>query len=88
MNASQPDPPTLLMYVSQWKFLSHAFGWLGGDEIVSMVLATPGVNVNAVMENKCNAAFFAVKYGTHKTLDLLIEAGINMQHVTAGTDHS
>jgi ankyrin repeat protein len=44
-----------------------------------MVLATPGVNVNAVMENKCNAAFFAVKSGTPKTLDLLIEAGINMQ---------
>jgi hypothetical protein len=76
---SQPDPPTILVYVSQWKYLNRAFGWQGRDEIVSMVLATPGVNVNAVMENNCNAAFFAVKYGTPKTLDLLIKAGINMQ---------
>jgi hypothetical protein len=44
-----------------------------------MVLATPGVDVNDVLENKCNAAFFVVEYGTPKTLDLLIEAGINMQ---------
>jgi hypothetical protein len=81
MNSSQPDPPTILVYVSQWKYLNlnRAFGWQGRDEIVSMVLATPGVNVNAVMENKCNAAFFAVKYGTPKTLDLFIEAGNNMQ---------
>lgn len=33
----------------------------------------------SVLENKCNAVFFAVRYGTSKTLDLLIEAGINMQ---------
>lgn len=46
---------------------------------MSMVLATPGVDVKAVLENKCNAAFFAVKYGSPKTLDLLIEAGINIQ---------
>jgi hypothetical protein len=76
---SQPDPPTILVHVSQWKLLNRAFGWQGRDEIVSMVLATPGVDVSAVLENKCNAAFFAVKYGSPKTLDLLIEAGINMQ---------
>jgi hypothetical protein len=78
-NPMPPDPPAILTYVSQWKFLSYCYGWHGRDEIVSMVLATPGVDVNATLENNCNAAFFAVKYGSPKTLDLLIEAGINMQ---------
>jgi hypothetical protein len=76
---SPPDPPAILAFVSQWKLLNRGCGWKGRDEIVSMVLATPGVNVNDVLENKCNAAFFVVKYGTPETLDLLIEAGINMQ---------
>jgi hypothetical protein len=75
----QPDPPPILVHVSQWKFLSRYFGWQGRDEIVSMVLATPGVDVNATLTNNVNAAFFAVKYGSPETLDLLIEAGINMQ---------
>jgi hypothetical protein len=79
LNPSQPDPPTILVYVCQWKYLNTAFGWQGRDEIVSLVLATPGVDVSAVLENNCNAAFFAVKYGSPKTLDLLIKAGINMQ---------
>jgi hypothetical protein len=80
MNPLKPDNPTILVFVSQPKFLNRNFGWQGGNEIVSMVLATPGVDVNAVVEKKFNAAFFAVIYGTPKILDLLIEAGINMQH--------
>jgi hypothetical protein len=76
---SQSDPYTLLVYVSEWKLLNVACGWQGGNEIVSMVLATPGLDVSTILANKCNAAFFAVKYGTPETLDLLIEAGINMQ---------
>jgi hypothetical protein len=26
---SQPDAPTILVYVSQWKYLNSAFGWQG-----------------------------------------------------------
>mmetsp|Transcript_22402 Transcript_22402/g.33310 ORF Transcript_22402/g.33310 Transcript_22402/m.33310 type:complete len:80 (+) Transcript_22402:93-332(+) len=44
-----------------------------------MVLATPGLNVNGVMDNDCNAAFAAVKHGDIKTLELLIDAGINVK---------
>jgi hypothetical protein len=76
---SQSDPYTILVYVSEWKSINVACGWQGRNEIVSMVLATPGVDVSAILENKCNAAFFAVKYGTPNTLDLLIDAGINIQ---------
>jgi hypothetical protein len=38
--------------------------------------------VSAVLENNCNSALFAVKYGTPKTLDLLIKVGINMHWMT------
>lgn len=68
----------LLMWVCQWKLLKKAFGWSGEDEIVSMVLAA-GADVSATLRNGCNAAFFAVKYGSPRTLQLLIDAGINME---------
>jgi ankyrin repeat protein len=54
--------------------------WKGGDELVSMMLAAR-VDVNAVTPSQCNAAFFAGKYGSPTTLDLLIKAGINIHQV-------
>lgn len=71
---------SLLIWICQWKLLQRMCEWKGGDELVSMVLAA-GVKVNAVMPNKCNAAFFAVKYGSPTTLDLLIKAGINIHQL-------
>jgi hypothetical protein len=49
---SQPDPPTILVFVSQWKYLNSDFGWQGRDEIMSLVLATPGVDVSALVRTE------------------------------------
>ena len=80
LQVSGYEPTPVLMWVCQWKLLQPACGWKGGDEFVSMVLAA-GVDINAVMPNKCNATFFAVKYGSPTTVDLLIKAGINIQQL-------
>jgi RING-type zinc-finger/MYND finger len=70
----------ILFWLCQWKLLERQFGWQGGDTMVAIVLSTPGINVNQVIENKTNAGFFAVKYGSVQTLRILAIKGINMQH--------
>jgi hypothetical protein len=74
------DPWPLLMWLCQWKLLQKLYGWKGGDDIVAMVIAA-GADVHAESPlEKWNAAFLAVTYGSPVTLQLLIGAGIHLQH--------
>lgn len=73
------DNPTLLHWVCQWKMLIR-LGWTAQDEMVDMAIRA-GANVNATMNNKTSPLFFATKYGTLLTVDLLLKAGGNIyQH--------
>jgi hypothetical protein len=70
----------LLFWVCQWKLL-QVMGWKRVDKVlVSLVLDTPGLDVNVSHPvNHTNAAFFAVKYGSPSTLKYLITKRINMK---------
>ncbi len=72
------DKTNILSMVCQWQFFSRQCGWGGKNEIVKMVLSTPGIRVNDTMPNGTNAAFLAVKCGDIDTLKILIEAGIDL----------
>ena len=54
------DYLTILMWVCQTKFLEGS-GWQGSDNMLSLVLATPGIQANYTLPNGTNAAFFVVK---------------------------
>ena len=69
----------LLFWVCKWKLLERMVGWQGREDIVSLVLTTPGIDVNVCISNKTNALFFATKYGSAETIQLLKKAGINMK---------
>jgi len=75
---AQGEAWSLLSIACQWKNFFIQFGWKGRNEVVSMILATPGINVNARMPNQTTAAHLAVKYGDAETLKILIEAGIDL----------
>ncbi|CAB9510403.1 B-box zinc finger [Seminavis robusta] len=70
----------LLSWACQWKLAKENFHWLAQDEMVDMIIKA-GANVNSLMENKTNALFLAVKYGSLQTVDLLLEAGCNIHQV-------
>jgi hypothetical protein len=70
----------LLHLVCSWNFLLHFFDWQGKDDMVSMVLATPGVDVNACNDEGHDAAYPAVQFGSTRTLELLSEGGIDINH--------
>ncbi|CAB9522201.1 expressed unknown protein [Seminavis robusta] len=66
----------LLQLACQWKMLWYNYNWLAQDEMVDMIIKA-GANVNQTIHNGTNALFFAVKYGTVQTVNLLLEAGCN-----------
>ena len=78
--ATDTEPFNVLILVCQWKLLRKTFGFQGDDDLVEIVLKL-GANVNDRLGNGTNALFFAVKYGTIRTVDLLLNAGINIRAV-------
>jgi len=68
------EPLPILHWLCQYKLL-HAQGQYGGkDDMVGIALRV-GARVNAKLANNCTALFFAVKYASPKTVELLLEAG-------------
>jgi hypothetical protein len=65
--------PIIIMF-SQWKLLHRQFGYMGGDEMVEIALRM-GADPNSQLSNKINSIFFAVQYGTAKTVKILLDAG-------------
>jgi len=70
---------TLLHWLCQWRFLVNQFSWKGNDDIVALVIAA-GADVNAAQSSGCTPVFFAVKYGSLRTVRLLVEAGADLRH--------
>jgi hypothetical protein len=69
---------SLLAMVCQWRCFSRHNGWGGKSEMVRMVLATPGIQINQKMPNLTNAAFFCVKYADVETFQMVIDAGCDL----------
>ena len=51
---------------------------MGGDEMVEIALRM-GADPNSQLPNKVNSILLAVKYGTAKTVELLLDAGCEHQ---------
>lgn len=72
------DPNPILMWLCQYRFYHAQFNYLGGDDMVALALAA-GADVSMRASNGCNALFFAVKYTSAKTVEMLLDAGINVE---------
>lgn len=74
MNESYP----LIILLSQWKQLHYAYGFLGADDFVEISVKL-GADVNVRLpSNRVNSLFFAVKYASIHSVNLLIDAGIDV----------
>lgn len=74
-SGAQPMP--ILTWLCQWRSLQKMFCWKGGNDLVSMTLAA-GANPNIAMSNGSTPLFFAVKYGSLETVELLVKYGANV----------
>ena len=74
-SGAQPMP--ILTWLCQWKSLQKMFCWKGGNDLVSMALAA-GANPNIAMNNGSTPLFFAVKYGSLETVELLVKYGASV----------
>ena len=68
------EPFPLLMCVCQFKLFKKQFQYKGDNDMVAWALRA-GAIVNETLANGCSALFFAVKYGNHETIQLLVHAG-------------
>ena len=75
------EPFPLLHCLCQYKLLKKQFQYKGGNDLVALTLRA-GALVNDRLGNGCTALFFAVKYGSEETVQLLVQAGAD----TAVTD--
>ena len=75
------EPFPLLHCLCQYKLLKKQFQYKGGNDLVALTLRA-GAMVNDKLGNGCTALFFAVKYGSEETVQLLVQAGAD----TSATD--
>lgn len=75
------EPFPLLHCLCQYKLLRKQFQYKGGNDLVALALRA-GALVNDKLGNGCTAMFFAVKYGSEETVQLLVQAGAD----TSATD--
>lgn len=67
----------LLAWLCQHNSLQKLFGFKGQDDLVSLALAA-GADPNHILENGSTPIFFAVKYGSLETVQLLIQNGASV----------
>jgi len=73
------DAYPLIILLSEWKQLRKLHGYRGGDDFIEIAIKL-GADVNARFPgNGINALFFAVKYASIHGVNLLIDAGIDVQ---------
>lgn len=78
--APNPDKMPLLFWVCQYGFLNRLLGCRFSDDIVALVLKA-GADPNPVRaDTQTTPLFFAVKYCSLQTVDMLLEAGANIHH--------
>lgn len=76
MDGEEPTP--IIMWLCQYKYLKAQFNYHGGDDMVALALAA-GADISVTLyDNGCNALFFAVKYSSARTVELLLDAGIEV----------
>ncbi|KAI2492231.1 hypothetical protein MHU86_22325 [Fragilaria crotonensis] len=75
--SSGAQPMPILAWLCQWRSLQKVFSWKGGNDLVSMALAA-GANPNVAMRNGSTPLFFAVKYGSLETVELLVKYGADL----------
>ena len=73
MEGQEPIP--IIMWLCQYKYLKAQFNYHGGDDMVALALAA-GADISVTVSNGCNALFFAVKYSSVRTVELLLDAEI------------
>jgi len=71
------EPHPILMWLCQYKFIRARFNYCGRDDMVALALSA-GADVSLRVSNGCNALFFAVKYGSARTIELLLDAGVKV----------
>lgn len=71
------EPHPILMWLCQYKFIRAQFNYCGGDDMIALALSA-GADVSLRVSNGCNALFFAVKYGSARTIELLLDAGVDV----------
>lgn len=76
-----PEKMTLLHWLCQYVFLNTRLNCRLSDEMVGFLLHA-GADPNALRaDNQTTPTFFAVKYASPRTIDMLLEAGANLhQH--------
>lgn len=75
--SSGAQPMPILTWLCQWRSLQKIFAWKGDNDFVSMALAA-GANPNVAMSNGSTPLFFAVKYGSLETVELLVRYGADV----------
>ncbi len=67
----------IIMWLCQYKYLAAQFSYHGSDDMVALALAA-GADISVRVSNGCNALFFAMKYSSARTVELLLDAGVNV----------
>ncbi|KAG7356318.1 ring finger domain containing protein [Nitzschia inconspicua] len=81
LQASQEEGYSLLYWACQWKFFRVKAYWPAESELIGMILKAGGVErVNNPLRNGANPLFFAVKYADLKGVDMLLDAGLTVDH--------
>ncbi|CAF2544138.1 unnamed protein product [Rotaria sp. Silwood2] len=57
----------------------HVACQMGNYDLVSLLINSPNVNINAVDDNNRNCLFYAISYGDEKIVDLLLENNITIK---------
>jgi len=71
------EPHPIIMWLCQHRNLRAQFNYCGRDDMVALVLSA-GADVSLRVSNGCNPLFFAVKYGSARTIELLLDAGVKV----------
>ena len=74
----QGEPSPILFWLCQYKLLGTYLGYNGGYELVALALKA-GADVNMEASNKTTPIFFAMKYASAKCVEILLDAGANIE---------
>ncbi len=71
------EPHPIIMWLCQYKSFAAQFNYQGGDDMVALAIAA-GADLSVRVSNGCNSLFFAMKYASARTVELLLDAGIKV----------
>ncbi|KAG7343749.1 zinc finger C3HC4 type domain containing protein [Nitzschia inconspicua] len=78
------EPASLLYWACRWKHLRLVGYWPAESELIDMILKAGGIEkINNPLKNGMNPLFIAVNYADLKGVDILLDAGIKVDHRNA-----